>query len=222
MGFGLLFIGYFFLIFFPLSRVDILPNLAIIGCIIMLVGLKRLTRYCADNHGFNLSKIALIVLAAVSIGALMLDIAAIDGMLNDTVNAVLAPTANSIYALSVAFFTASLFIGIYKLAHDVELPKLKSKSVFMLSVTAVYLVAELAASMCSLLHTYGGITSESFTIVTGYVGIFAFLLTYVALFLNLSLIFSCYARICLEGDEDMPYRADIFDRIVEWTKRNKK
>ena len=222
MGFGLLFVGYFFLIFFPLSRVDILPNIALIGCVFMLMGLRRLTRFCAGNRGFKLALTALIILSAAAFGALMIDIAGIDGMLNDNINSILVPVTNAVYALAITAFTTALFVGIYRLSIEVELPKLARRSVLMLSATAVHLIAELAAAVCSLLHTFGGITREGFTIVTGYIGIFAFLLAYITLFLNLSLIFTCYIRICLEGDEDMPYREDIFDKIVAWTKRNKK
>lgn len=222
MGFGLIFVGYFFLIFFPLSRIDVLPNLAIIGCVIMLLGLKRLTHYCAENRAFSIAKILGIVLSAVSLAALMLDVAGIDGMLSEQIGAILAPVTNALYALTITAFTAALFVGVYTLSGEVELPKLARRSVFMLSVNAAYLVSELAAAACSLVRTYGGVLSDGFTIVTGYLGIIAFLLAYVILFLNLALIFSCYAHICLEGDEDMPNGGDIFDKIIAWTKRNKK
>lgn len=222
MGFGLIFIGYFFLIFFPLSRIDVLPNIALIGCIIMLFGLKRLTHYCSDNRAFSLAKILGVALSALSLAALMLDIAGIDGMLTEQARSVLIPVTNVIYALAIVAFTAAFFVGVYKLSGEVELPKLAKRSVIMLSANAAYLIAEIAASVCSLVHTFGSLTNDSFTIVTGYLGIIAFLFAYVILFLNLALVFSCYAHICLEGDEDMPYSGDIFDKIVAWTKRNKK
>lgn len=219
MGFGLLFIGYFFLLFFPLSRIDVLPNLAVVGCIIMLAGLKRLTHYCADNRAFKIARVLCIVLSAVSIAALMLDVASIDGML-DGVN-FLTPITNTVFALSTQAFTGALLVGAYKLAVQVELPKLAKRSVFVLSVNAAYLVAELTASVCSIIHALG-VATEAFTLATGYIGIAAFILAYLVPFVNLVLIFSCYAHICLEGDEDMAYSEDIFDKIVAWTKRNKK
>lgn len=222
MGFGLTFIGYFFLIFFPLSRIDVLPNIAIIGCIVILLGLKKLTNYCSDNRAFSLAKLLGVVLTAVSIVALMLDIAAIDNLIGEELFPVLAPIANAIYALVITAFTGALFVGVYRLSGEVELPKLAKRSVFMLSVNVAYLVAELASSVCSLVRTFGTQPGETFTVVTGYLGIIAFIFAYIILFLNLSLIFSCYARICLEGDEDMPFETDMLDKIVAWTKRNKK
>ena len=222
MGFGLTFIGYFFLIFFPLSRIDVLPNLAVVGCVVMLLGLKRLVHYCQGNRAFLAAKILAVVITAVSIAALMLDIAAIDNLIGEDIFPVLAPIANALYAIVITAFTGALFIGVYKLSGEVELPKLAKKSVFMLSVNAAYLVTEVAASVCSLVRTLGATSGEVLTTLTGYLGIIAFIFAYIILFLNLSLIFSCYARICLEGDEDMPYETDMLDKIVAWTKRNKK
>ena len=222
MGFGLTFIGYFFLIFFPLSRIDVLPNLAVSGCVIMLFGLKRLTHYCSENRAFFTARLFGIILTVVSIAALMLDVAAIDNLIEEALFPVLAPVANTIHALVITAFTGALFIGVYKLSGEVDLPKLAKRSVFMLSANAAYLVAELAASVCSLIRTLGAPSGEVLTTLTGYLGIIAFIFAYIILFLNLSLIFSCYARICLEGDEDMPYETDMLDKIVAWTKRNKK
>ena len=222
MGFGLTFIGYFFLMFFPLSRIDVLPNIAIIGCIVMLFGLRKLTHYCSDNRAFSLARLICAILTVLSIAALMLDVAVIDNLIGEDIFPVLAPISNAIYALAITAFTGALFVGVYKLSREVELPKLAKRSVFTLSVNAAYLAAELASSVCSLVRTFSAPSNEIFTAVTGYLGITAFLFAYVILFLNLSLIFACYARICLEGDEDMPYETDIFDKLAARKKRKKK
>ena len=36
------------------------------------------------------------------------------------------------------------------------------------------------------------------------------------------MIFSCYVHICLEGDEDMPYHEDIYDKIINYMNKFKK
>ncbi len=222
MGFGQLFLGYFFLIFFPLSRIDVLPNFAIVGCLFMFLGLRKLTFYCPANKPFKLAKIVLAVLSAMCIMGLMLDVASFDGAFSDAANAILVPVTNSVYALGIVGFTACLFVGIYKLSLEVELPKLAKKSSFMLSVSVVYLLLEICSTVCSLLRSQGIIVSEGFTVFTAYAGIFAFILAYLTLFLNLSVLFSAYARICLEGDEDMPNRGDSIDRMIEWKNKHKK
>ncbi len=222
MGFGQLYIGYFFLIFFPLSRIDVLPNFAIVGCIFMFLGLRKLTFYCQANKPFSLGKIALAVLSALCVTGLMLDVASIDGRFSDAANAILVPVTNSVYALGILGFTACLFVGIYKLSLEVELPKLAKKSSLMLSVSVVYLLLEMCSTVCSLLRSQGVITGEGFTAFTAYVGIFAFIFAYLTLFLNLSVLFSSYARICLEGDEDMPYKENSIDKIIAWKNKHKK
>lgn len=222
MGFGQIFIGYFFLIFFPMSRIDVLPNFAIVGCIFMFLGLRKLIFYCPANKPFSLAKIALAVLSAMCIMGLMLDVASFDGAFSDAVNKVLIPVTNSVYAIGIVAFTACLFVGIYKLSLEVELPKLARKTTVMLSVSVVYLLLEICSSVCSFMRTEGIINSEGFTVFTAYAGLFAFILAYLTLFLNLSVIFSAYARICLEGDEDMPNRGDSIDRVIEWKNKHKK
>lgn len=205
-----------------MSRIDMLPNLAPIGCLVMFMGLRGLIYHCQDNKFFKMAKMSLIFLSVLSIAALALDIAAFDGTFGDATNALLVLISNSVYAVGIVLFTAFLFIGIYKLALEVELPKLAKKSTIMLSVSVVYLLLEVTSTVCSLLFSQGAVTSESFTALTAYIGLFAFLFAYLSLFLNLSVLFSCYARICLEGDEDMPYRADSIDKIIAWKNRNKK
>ena len=228
MGFGQLFIGYFFLIFFPLSRIDVLPNLAVVGCIFMFLGLRKLTFYCPTNKPFALAKIALAALSALCIMGLMLDVASLDTHFSDATDAILIPVTNSVYAIGIVGFTACLFVGIYKLSIEVELPKLAKKSTFMLSVSVAYLLLEICSTVCSVVHSVGDIEKIDvdvfihFTSVTVYSGLFAFLAAYLTLFLNLSVLFSAYARICLEGDEDMPSKEDSIDKIIEWKNKHKK
>ncbi len=221
MGFGYLFIGCFFLIFFPLSRIDLLPNLAVIGCLLMFAGLKRLIFYCGDNRGFKRALPSLIALLAVSVISLGFDIAKMCGVLPDKLDIYIDPTVNAVYALVSCLFIFMLFGGIYKLSKQVGLPALAKRTAWMMAVTAVYSVSEITSFVCSLTMQFVETPSDGFIALTGYLGLFSFLLAYLTTFLNLALIFTCYIRICLEGDEDMPYREDIFDKIIAWTKRNK-
>ena len=47
MGFGLIFIGYFFMMNIPIGGVDVLPDA--IGCFIMLAGVGKLFLHCPVN-----------------------------------------------------------------------------------------------------------------------------------------------------------------------------
>ncbi len=222
MGFGHIFIGYFFLIFFPLSRVELLPNLSIVGCFFMFMGLRRLIHYCNDKPQFKKAESALIGLAVLSAVTLVFDAVKMCGAVSDSVKSYASPFINVAYAAIVCTFVLFLLNGICKLAKEVGLPKLSKRAVWMMSVTVLYVVLEVSACACSLILGFSGSTSDVFAAITAYMGLFAFLLAYLCIFLNLSLLFSCYARICLEGDEDMPYREDIFDKIVASVNRKKK
>lgn len=221
MGFGYLFVGYFFLIFFPLSRVDLLPNLAVIGCMFMTAGIKRLTFYCRDNRNFKRAEISLVMLMAVSVASLAFDIAEMCGVVTDSIEVYIDPAVNVAYAIVCCIFVFTLFCGIHKLSREVGLPTLAKRTVWMMTVTVVYAASEVVSCICSLVLKLSELPSDEFIMITGYLGLFTFLLAYLSIFLNLALLFTCYARICLEGDEDMPYHEDIFDKIIAWTKRNK-
>ncbi len=218
MGFGYLFIGYFFLLFFPLSGVGVLPNLAAVGCIIMFFGTRRIYSYAEDCKGFGLASYTLIPYFVLSVAALGVNIAEYLGVSQERTAAFIKPIG---LACDLLFGLLAIFLmaGIYKLARQVELPKLASRSAVFMSVSILFTLCALISNTAAMLNVNAGTTV---TTVVNYIGLAAFILEYLAIFLNLFHIFSCYANICLEGDEDMPYREDIFDKIVAFTKKNKK
>ncbi len=221
MGFGFLFIGYFFLIFYPLDSVGILPNLSVIGCIFMFAAMGRLMRYCPDNKAFKAAKISLIPLSVFSLAMLALNAVKSSNMLTDELRIYFAEPLSIVSKLAVCVFTVLLFIGIYRLSNEVELPKLASASAKRITITGVWGTAMAFSGIFSIVITAGTPVSSGLSGAVFYIGLFSMLLEYLCIIINLALIFSCYARICLEGDEDMPYREDIFDKIIAWTKRNK-
>ncbi len=221
MGFGYLLIGYFFLIFYPLDSVGILPNLSVFGCIFIFAALKRLTRYCPDNKWFKAAKITLVPLSVLSLTMLVLNAVKSSGKLTDELRFYFAEPLSIISKLTVCVFTVILFIGVHRLANEVELPKLASAATRRITVTGVWGAAMAFSGVFAIIITAGVPVSTGFSGAVFYTGLFSMLLEYVCIIINLILIFSCYAKICLEGDEDMPYREDIFDKIIAWTKRNK-
>ena len=66
MGFGLLFIGYFFYLPLSYNGFDLLPD--IIGVLIMFSALRRLSFYCPGNRFFRLAKVILVPMGALSVG----------------------------------------------------------------------------------------------------------------------------------------------------------
>lgn len=67
MGWGLLFIGYF-LTFLPGQNAMLAVPLALPGCVLMLLGLKRLSLYC---HTFHYAMWCSILPGAISVGVLV-------------------------------------------------------------------------------------------------------------------------------------------------------
>lgn len=217
MGFGYIFVGYFFLIFYPISRIDVLPNLSVIGCVLMFMGISRLMHYCDAKYGFKSAAVSLLPLCGVSAAALAFDIAEMCGVIENA-----DPALNVAYAVTSCIFLMLLFKGICQLSKDVGLPSLAKRTVWMMSITVLYSIFELVSFVCSVVLSLSEYPSDAFIAITAYLGLFTFLLAYLSIFLNLALLFACYARICLEGDEDMPYHEDIFDKLAEKKLGNKK
>ncbi len=227
MGFGFLFIGYFFLLFYPLDTAGILPNLSVIGCLLMLAAMKRLTQYCPENKSFRAAKYALLLLSLFSAIMLVLNFIPKDGIATDSASTISMSTvciysATLIAKLTLCVYSVLLFLGIHRLSNEVELPKLSSAATRRITVMGVFGAAMLFSGIAEIVLSSGVTASDGFITVVAYVGLFARLLEYVCILMSLFLIFSCYAKICLEGDEDMPYREDVFDKIIAWTKRSKK
>ena len=218
MGFGLLFSGYFFLLFMPIGEMGILPNFAAIGCLLMLAALKRLICYCPDIRAFKSAVYPLIPQMLCAIALFVF------GMLGlgrgEETNAMWYAVNITELVCTVLACTTSicLFLGVHKLAHEVELPKLASRSVRMLSFTVAYALLAAAAGISELVSP--NVANGKMLVAFNYLGFAAFVLEYLFVFLCLAYFFTCYMRICLEGDEDMPYREDVFDKIVAWFKRN--
>jgi len=220
MGFGLLFSGYFFLLFFPISTTGILPNFAAIGGLLMLAALKRLIHYCPDCKSFNVALYPVIAYTAVSVAIFVFGMLGFSAEGASAASRLAYNIAELAAQVSVLIGSVCMFLGIHKLSVSVELPKLASRSVRMISFTAAYGVLSVTAAVTDFIH--GSVTNDTAIIAFNYINLAAFLFMYVFIFLCLAYFFTCYMRICLEGDEDMPYREDVFDKIVAWFKRNKK
>lgn len=218
MGFGLLFIGYFFMLSLPVGGIDLLPDF--IGCLIMLAGLKTLVSHCPGNRGFQYAGFTLYPLTVLSIAILGCQLAASSGMLSDSLRAYLYVPLTVVYTIAVGVFHALLFSGIYVLSREVGLPKLSNRARRMLVLTALYYICELLAAL--------GITNliadgaQSPDVVLSYINLVIYVMGSLWLILSWALILTCYMRICLEGDEDMPYRDNVHDRIVSCLKKKKK
>ncbi len=198
MGFGLLFIGYFFMLFVPLSEVALMPNMAFIGCVVMLFALKRLITYCEGYDAFVKARILLFPLFLLTLASF------ICALLVPDISAVLQiiQLATSVI---LGLFSLFLFLGIFKLAANVELPKLSARARGLISLSVVFMIFSAVSGASQILFSSIDTTNLSLTVkgLLHYTDFAAYLLENAFLLFALALLFSCYARICLEGDTDM-------------------
>ena len=200
MGFGLLFIGYIatYLLYLA-GGYGCFP--AIIGCFLMLYALTLLTEY---EPRFKYAFFAAIPMtlcwgyfAAIEISALLGG--ALPGFLswNGTKN-------TFIYIRSVfdLIYHIALLMSISKIADNTGITKIKSNSYRNLIIYIIFFVAEII---------------DYFTPVTSQYSLYIFLsvliLWLLELILNGSCIFSCYMKICDEGDLDMDAKPSRFKVI---------
>ena len=185
MGFGLLFIGYFFV--YVISIVPFIPKL--VGYFIMLVATLKLSDYevrfkrCIPVLG------ALGLVSAFLFAKDIFELANIQAyVFNDTITNIIS-VAEEVLTL---LMNALLLISVKAIAESTELDKLSFRStrnLFVIFIAeAVYLVA--------LFLPDGDAKKTIFMIALG--------LRVIWIILNLVLIVSCYRMICEEGDEDMP------------------
>ncbi|MBO5273882.1 MAG: hypothetical protein J6I45_04635 [Clostridia bacterium] len=203
MGFGLLLFGYLMLITVPFHGVDVFVDL--VGFLFILAAMKKLEAY---NIYFLRCKQTAVVMCGV--GALTLITQVMSFFV--TLPGIVTTAAALINAAGMLVFHYFMLHGIRSIARYTELPKWAAKAERNWSITVIYYVAVLAL-MIPAVENFAG----------PYFSLPVYVLGLVWLGLNIWLIFNCYARICLEGDEDMPYTPSKFEvAFNEMLKKNKK
>ena len=204
MGFGVMFVGVFFLWSAKILNFDVLPDF--IGYLIILYGIKCATRYC---NNFKKARVAAVIAAVVSFAVFAtqgLGLLGIDPLGDDVLQIIEAANQASRIA-----FIMILLTSIFGLAKETGAEKTEKRS--LISVIAVP-VLWLGYIVIGVMNYLGAIGDEKFLAAALLCEIVYVLLTAVA-------VFSAYMWICVEGDEDMPKRnnikspMDYFDRRRE-------
>ena len=204
MGFGVMFVGVFFLWSAKILNFDVLPDF--IGYLIILYGIKCATRYC---NNFKKARVAAVIAAVVSFAVFAtqgLGLLGINPLGDDVLQIIEA--ANQ---ASRIMFIMILLTSIFGLAKETGAEKTEKRS--LISVVAVP-VLWLGYIVIGVMNYLGAIGDEKFLAAALLCEIVYVLLTAVA-------VFSAYMWICVEGDEDMPKRnnikspMDYFDRRRE-------
>lgn len=186
MGFGILFIGYFFLLNFPYCEFT-----DAIAAILMLYGLYKLS---GINEWFRRSGIFAMAFSAFGIFELFVELFGM--FVSVDRGSILFLISALIRHVIVCSVTAFMMFGIRDVADEVGLSELKEKSARGGYVTiGMYLLSIVLES--TLLASI--IPSK----VLAYLYVFTLLATLTLTVFNLTCIYSAYMRICMPEDKEM-------------------
>ncbi len=205
MGFGLLFIGYLFSLDYSLQSVtfDLLPD--VIGYLIMFSAMCKLGPY---NKGFGYAKLLLLPLIALGGVTVAFEAAGIAGYTPGSVILDIVKMCGMLSKFFTFAYTVALTIGIRDIARETDLKNVSFRAIRNMAVSVFYYLAYIALDLLPI----SGAEAQMVNMIVYIFGL-------IVILLNLVLIFSCYMRICLEGDEDMPRKPSRFAIINRMNSR---
>jgi len=191
MGFGLLFIGYFITFIMSINSFGFVFRLA--GYVVIALSLMRLRRFERRFYYAYLSSLLMILFGICDF------IYGVADKLKYELPAWISaakPAANWAIFMTEAALNFTLLLSIAVLAGGVGLARLQRGAWRNMIITGVYYILDTTR----MLFFQGNIEANR------YLFPIALLLRFGCVILNLIIIFSCYMRICPEGDKDMPER----------------
>lgn len=189
MGFGTLFIGYFLLLNI------VYPGFTnLIAALIMLLGLYKLR---SINKPFRIAFYICIGFAVFSAGDLVYSALTLftESLSDETAIAYLSFFRHFI----IAMLTLSMLNGIGEVAREVSLEKIPKRSYYLTVATTVLYVLNMVMDLPVLSSLF----APQVTVVLYAIAIFG---TFLVIILNLYVIYTCYARIGMPGENNA--RAD--------------
>ena len=184
MGFGTLFIGYFLLL-----NLTYYGFTDVISASVMLLALYKLTPV---NKYFGYSAIASGAFLAFSLGEF--GIAVYEMFYRQIGSPLLVSVMSSVRCIIVATLTVLILKGIENVAKEVELADVPTKASRLIIITAVtYSAWIVLEAPLSFIDNY----------VLAVISLITILATIALLIVNLSVIYTCYMKICMPGDEDI-------------------
>ena len=202
MGFGIMVFGAFLL-------TDALST-EVLGFLFLFLGMRVASRHCAC---FDVAKKAAffgIFISAVKLAWKIVDVVAA-GLINETA----ANVFSSVYTAYLIVFYYVFFRSIAKIAEETGLPEIQRTALANIPVTAILLIA---SRVCYALVAF---TPELLGGFKAQVLATAMLLPIIVMIICFVLVFRCYMRICLEGDEDMEKKTNGFKSPIEFYENDK-
>ncbi|MBR5869821.1 MAG: hypothetical protein IKZ09_02180 [Clostridia bacterium] len=194
MGFGILLLGYPLILSVTMHSMGFCFE--ILGYLIMLRAFTCLGEY---GKYFRYARYA--VSALIPLGAFSLVLQSFSWFgaeeLYETVSSVVSVPYNILLAIAMLVFHMFLLLAVKTIAAEVDLPRLVTEAMRNIVVTWLYF----AAVIVSCFLNVPSVTAHMpYYKILGYVSMFGV----IWILLNAKMIFVCYMRICLPGDEDMP------------------
>ena len=183
MGFGTLFVGYFLLL--NIVQYGITD---IIAAAIMLLGLYKLSFV---NRFFKMATIASLVFLGFS--ACELGIFVFETFIPSINSPTLVSVTSAIRAVIVGSLTALILKGIENVAKEVSIRDLAAKSSMMIMFSAVTYAFWIVLEIPFAENSY----------FLSILSVITLLATIALLIVNLTIIYTCYMKICMPGDEDI-------------------
>ncbi len=193
MGFGTLFIGYFFILNFAYSSYTD----AVCG-IIALYGAYKLS---SVNNGFKLGTV--FTLAFTVFGIAELGVSVYDMFVYGELPAVVFSLISVIRYILIALLSLFLLYGMRDVANEVKLRTLaiKCERVGYMTIPIYALSAIL-----ELLGLFGVFGAKIFTVL----GVITLVCNIALIVMTLICIYSCYMRICMPGESDTEEKKSRF------------
>lgn len=191
MGFGTLFIGYFFLV-----NISYFAYTDIVSAMVMLMGLYQLS---SVNRQFRFAAYTSAVFAIFSLGELSLTLA--DMLLSPKWSQAVIPYFDAAHYLFVFVITLFVFRGIEQVALEVEAYELSKSAKAAVPLSAIFAVTSLFE-----LPFLAGMLGN----IIAYVYFAILLATVISIFSNLITLYKAYMQICMPGEETKKEKASRF------------
>ncbi len=182
MGFGTLFLGYFLLLDLPYySFTDI------IATSVMLLGLYKLS---AINRNFKIS--AMVCAVFLLFSSIEFGIWGYELLFTQLLSPLAISIITIIRSVTICALTITMLLGISDVSKEVELDGIPAKSkrliIFAIIVYSMWIISELPLKF---INDYIWAIIALITVIS----------TLAVIILNLILIYTCYMKICMPGQE---------------------
>ena len=200
MGFGTLFIGYFLLL-----NLTYYGFTDVIAAAVMLLGFYNLSRI---NKNFFAAMISSVVFLVFSLGEF--GIATYEIFFKSISSPALVSFMSIMRSLTVGTLTVLMLKGIEDVAKEVGIDDLPTKASRLTIITTVtYTAWIILEAPLSFLNNY----------VLGVLSLITILATIALLIVNLTVVYSCYMRICMPGNEKIGDKPSKFAFVNEYRAR---